>query len=153
VESRDFGNNYIEEIMPSKKPTFGILKGHHNVDQIEFNIIFRKPEYPVIVISANRLYSAFNIKQLAKSCVSSVPIANNSYIQVIDSRGSEFWYSPESYVLSPGFAFKKWTKKMIIETFNNSSKAKVTSQEYSMKSLSSKRLEKVIRDICEMLRT
>ncbi|SPD74536.1 conserved hypothetical protein [uncultured Desulfobacterium sp.] len=138
--------------MPNKKPAFGILQGHQNVDQIQFNIIFRKPEYPVIVISANRLYSAFNIKQLAKSCVSSVPIEKNSYIQVIDSSGSEFWYSPEKYILSPGFAFKKWTKKMIIEAFNNSINAKDTSQEYSMKSLSSKRLEKILRDICEMLR-
>ena len=123
------------------------------MDQIEFNIILRKPKYPVIVLSDNRLYSAFNIKQLAKSCISSVPIENNSYIQVIDSTGSEFWYSPENYVLSPGFSFKKWTKKRIIEAFNNSANAKDPLQEYSMKSLSSKRLEKIIRDICEMLRS
>ena len=123
------------------------------MDQIKFNIILREPKYPVIVVSDNRLYSAFNIKQLAKSCISSVPIENNSYIQVIDSTGSEFWYSPENYVLSPGFSFKKWTKKRIIEAFNNSANAKDSLQEYSMKSLSSKRLEKIIRDICEMLRS
>ena len=123
------------------------------MDQIKFNIILREPKYPVIVVSDNRLYSAFNIKQLAKSCISSVPIENNSYIQVIDSTGSEFWYSPENYVLSPGFSFKKWTKKRIIEAFNNSANAKDPLQEYSMKSLSSKRLEKIIRDICEMLRS
>jgi hypothetical protein len=123
------------------------------MEQIEFTIIFRKPKYPVIVVSANRLYSAFNIGQLAQGCISSVPIRNVSYIQVIDSTGSEFWYSPENYVLSPGFVFKKWTKKRIIEAFNNSTNAKDILQEYSMKSLSSKRLEEIIRDICEILRS
>ena len=123
------------------------------MDQIEFNIIMRKPKYPVIVLSAERLYSAFNIKQLAKSCISSVPIEGKNIIQVIDSTGEEFWYSPEHYVLSPGFSFKRWTKKLLIETFNSSSNAKVSKQEYSAKSLSTKRLEKIIRDICELLKS
>ena len=123
------------------------------MDQIEFNIIMRKPKYPVIVLSAERLYSAFNIKQLAKSCISSVPIEGKNIIQVIDSTGEEFWYSAEHYVLSPGFSFKRWTKKLLIETFNSSSNAKDSKQEYSAKSLSTKRLEKIIRDICELLKS
>ena len=123
------------------------------MSQIEFNIILRKPKYPVIVVSNDKLYSAFNIKQLAKSCISSMPIENKTTIQVVDSTGEEFWYSPEQYILSPGFSFKKWTKKQIIEAFNSSKNAKDSMQEYSMKSLSSKRLEKIIRDICEMLRS
>jgi len=123
------------------------------MSQIEFNIILRKPKYPVIVVSNEKLYSAFNVKQLAKSCISSLPIENKTIIQVVDSTGEEFWYSPEQYILSPGFSFKKWTKKRIIEAFNNSKNAKDSTQEYSMKSLSSKRLEKIIRDICEMLRS
>ncbi len=123
------------------------------MSQIEFNIILRKPKYPVIVVSNDRLYSAFNIKQLAKSCISSMPIENKTIIQVVDSTGEEFWYSPEQYVLSPGFSFKKWTKKRIIEAFNSSKNAKDSTQEYSMKSLSSKRLEKIVREICEMLRS
>ena len=31
-------------------------------DQIEFKVLFRNPEYPVIVISKNTLTAAFNIK-------------------------------------------------------------------------------------------
>jgi hypothetical protein len=42
--------------------------------EIEFHIVWRKPKHPVIVVSDGRLYSAFNIKQLAKICISSVPI-------------------------------------------------------------------------------
>ncbi|MCK5191673.1 MAG: hypothetical protein KAR12_16635 [Methylococcales bacterium] len=123
------------------------------MDKIEFNIKIRKPKYPVIVVSAERLYSAFNIKQLAKSCISSTPIEGKDIIQVIDSTGEEFWYSPEYYILTPGFSFKKWTKKHLIEVFNCSSNAKDSMQEYSIKSLSTKRLEKIVGDICELLRS
>jgi hypothetical protein len=122
------------------------------MDQIEFNIILRKPIYPVIIISAEKLYSAFNIKQLAKCCISSVPIEEKTIIPVIDSTGEEFWYSPEKYVLSPGFSFKRWTKKKLIESFNCSSNAQNSLQKYSVKSLSSKRLEKIVSDICELIR-
>ena len=124
------------------------------MDEIEFNIIMRKPKYPVIVLSAERLYSAFNIEQLAKSCISSTPpIEGKDIIPVIDSTGEEFWYSPEHYVLSPGFSLKKWTKKHLIEIFNCSSNAKDSMQEYSTKSLSAKRLGKIVGDICELLRS
>ena len=85
------------------------------MEKLEFTIIMRKPKYPVIILSAERLYSAFNIKQLAKSCLFSTPIEGKKYIQVIDSTGEEFWYSPEHCVLSPGFSFKKWTKKQLID--------------------------------------
>lgn len=70
---------------------------------------------------------------------------------MVDSTGSEFWYFPEQYILSPGFVTKKWTKKKLIETFNNSSNAKELNKEYSMKSLSSKKLQEVIGDICRIL--
>jgi len=30
-----------------------------SMDQIKFKIIFRKPEYPVIVVSIDRCYSGF----------------------------------------------------------------------------------------------
>jgi len=122
------------------------------MNEIEFNIIWRNPKYPVIVVSDKWLYSAFDIKQLAISCMSSVPIEGNTYVQVIDSTGEEFWYSPENYALTPGFSFKKWTKKRIIEAFNNSINVKDFLQEYSLKSLSSKRLDKIISDICKLLR-
>lgn len=123
------------------------------MSEIKFDIFMRAPQYPVIVVSANRLYSAYNIKQLAKNCLAATPTENKQIVQVIDSTGEEFWFSPEAHILSPGFSFKKWTKKQIIETFNNSSNAKNSKQEYSLKSLSNKRLEKIINDICTLLNT
>ncbi len=122
-------------------------------DQIEFNIYFRKPIYPLIIISADELMVAYNIKELAICCVTALPTDEDTVIKAIDSTAVEFWYSPKNCVIAPGFAAKKWAKKKIVETFNNSSNAIDSNQEYSTKSLSNKRLSKVIGDICEMLRS
>ncbi len=121
------------------------------MEEVEFRIMFRRPEYPVLIISSGNLYSAYNLKQLAEICVSLTTKGSEKKPLVVDSTGSEFWYLPEEYILSPGFVTKKWTKKKVIETFNNSSNAKESNQEYSMKSLSSKKVEKVIGDICRIL--
>lgn len=121
------------------------------MEEVEFRIMFRRPEYPVLIVSSRKLYSAFNLKQLAEICVSLTLEGSENKPRVVDSTGSEFWYLPEEYTLSPGFVTKKWTKIKLIETFNNSSNSRESNQEYSMKSLSSKKLEKVIGDICRIL--
>jgi hypothetical protein len=121
------------------------------MEEVEFRIMFRRPDYPVVIVSSGKLYSAFNLKQLAEICVSLTREGIENKPLVVDSTGNEFWYLTEEYTLSPGFFNKKWTKKKLIETFNNSSNARESNQEYSMKSLSSKKLEKVIGDICRIL--
>ena len=119
-----------------------------------FKILFRGPVYPAIIISDKRqLFSAFDIEELAIGCMSSNPLKGDSTISVIDSTGEEFWYTPEQNVITFGFSSKKWTKKTIIELFNNSSNAKKVNLDYPLKSLSSKRLAKIITDICEVLRS
>jgi hypothetical protein len=121
--------------------------------EVEFLIMFRRPKYPVLIVSSGNTYSGFNLKQLAEICVSIPPDGDNHKTQVIDSTGSEFWYMPEKFILSPGFVFKKWSKKQLIETFNNSLNIRESQQEYSMKSLSSKKLERIIGDLCRLLNT
>jgi hypothetical protein len=122
------------------------------MEKVEFRIMFRSPEYPVLIVSSEKLYSAFNLKQLAEICVSLNLVDSEEKLRVVDSTGSEFWYLPDECVLSPGFVFKKWTKKKLIETFNGSSNAIEANQEYSMKSLSAKKLERVVEDICLILK-
>jgi hypothetical protein len=122
------------------------------MDQTKFNILFRRPVYPLIVISKNHLRAAFNIKELAICCMSAIPEKDGGVVKAIDSSGEEFWYSPENCVISPGFAFKKWTKKEIIALYNNSDFVG-SDEEYSTKSISSKRLDRIISDICELLKS
>ena len=121
---------------------------HH----IDFHILIRKPKYPLIVISSNALYSAFDIHELARNCVKSIPADGEIYIKAIDSSGEEFWYTPEKYVITPGFFCKKWTKKQIVELYNKSLKENQEEHRYSTKSLSAKRLERIVADICILLK-
>ena len=122
------------------------------MNKIQFNIFFRNPKYPVIVISGDVLYSAFEIDELASCCISSIPREDENHIKVIDSSGEEFWYSPKHYALSPGLSFRKWTKKSIIELYNKSINAQLSEQSYSLKSISSKRLGTIVKDISDLLR-
>jgi len=122
------------------------------MSEIDFRIILRKPIYPVIIISADQLYSAFNIKQLAKGCVNAIPIEDKEIVKVIDSTGEEFWYSMGNYALSPGFSSRKWTKKHVIEMYNKRSNIIDTNFQFPLKSLSSKRLDSIIGELCERLK-
>ena len=122
------------------------------MSEIVFSILLRRPIFPVIVVSADRLYSAFTVKQLAGICACSVPIGDTKVVQVVDSTGEEFLYYPEKCSMIPAFYAKRWTKKRLIEAFNSSTKAECLEQEYSMKSLPNKRLDKVVSDICVLLR-
>ena len=79
-------------------------------DRIEFNILFRKPIYPLVVISADKFMAAYNIRELAICCIAALPVDEGGIIKAIDSRGEEFWYSIENCAIAPGFASKRWTK-------------------------------------------
>ncbi|NYZ67763.1 hypothetical protein H0A36_17250 [Endozoicomonas sp. SM1973] len=122
------------------------------MSKVEFNVILRNPVYPVIIISVDRLYSAFNINQLAENCLKSIPAEKSEIIKAIDSTGKEFWYSASRHTISPGFSFKKTTKKQIIEMYNKSQGVNKSDLEYSVKSLSNKRLDRIIIEICERLK-
>lgn len=118
----------------------------------QFIIAIREPVYPLIVISAEGLYSAFNIEELAFYCVNGILLDGDKYIKAIDSRGEEFWYVPEQFTIAPSFFGKKWPKKKIIELYNNSIHEQDEFEQYSLKSLSAKKVEKIVADICKILK-
>ena len=119
---------------------------------VDFQILIRKPKYPLIVISSNNLYSAFDIHELSQKCVKSTLSNEDTCIKAIDSSGEAFWYTPEKYVISPGFFCKKWTKKQIVELYNKSLNENQREHHCSTKSLSAKRLQKIVSDICNSLK-
>ena len=123
-----------------------------NNDKIKFSVLFRSPKYPVIVIAEDDIWPATGIEELGVVCVISAPIEGDENIIVIDSTGEEFWYVPEQCAIAPGFFRKKWTKKQIIELYNNSEAAKESGIQYPVKSLSSKRLSTIVGDICGILK-
>lgn len=120
-------------------------------EDINFRILFRLPNYPVIVITDEGLYSAYNIKQLGTLCVISEPIEDSFEVIVIDSSGAEFKYFAEQTTLMPGILNKRWTKKQIIELYNTSVNAEETNIKYPMKSISNKKVSRIIGEICDLL--
>jgi len=119
---------------------------------IEIKVAFRGPKYPAIVISRDRLYSASHPKDLVSRLISSNPLEGEDRIKIIDNTGEEFWYHPDDQILSPGFPYTKWTKRRIIDLYNESRNSEESGISYSTKSLSSKRLSSIIADICELIR-
>ena len=119
--------------------------------EIEFKILFRSPKYPVIVISQDKLITGYDINTLSRALLSVPPPSTKDYVKVLDFTGEEFWFYPDKTYLTPGFFPKKWTKKRVIELYNNSSNAKKSSSSYPLKSLSSKKFSRIIGDICELL--
>ncbi len=101
--------------------------------QITFKVLLRSPKYPVIVITDDGLASAYNIEQLGTLCVLSEPFDDDDDIKVIDSKGEAFLYFPEHTSLLPGIINRKWTKKQIIELYNNSTQATESGEEYPLK--------------------
>ena len=122
-----------------------------NDEEIYFRILLRGPKYPAIVISADDIWPAYNLEELGVACYYSLPIKNSTMVSVVDVTGEEFLYMPDKTALMPGIARKKWTKKKIIELFNNSDAAKEGNMQYPLKSLSNKRLDTIITEICGLL--
>ena len=121
--------------------------------QVNFRVFLRGPQYPVIVVSNDDIYPAFNIKELGTACYSLAPLENSNKISIVDCTGEEFLYLSDQVTLAPGIGSKKWTKKKIIDLFNNCGTAQKEAIHYSPKSLSNKRLPSIVHEICTMLAT
>ena len=122
-------------------------------DEVYFRIFLRSPRYPVIVISGDYIYPAVKIKDLGNTCYSLSPPGSSNNIAVVDSAGEEFFYMTDQTTLAPGIGRKNWTKKRIIDLFNNCSTAQEEEIHYSPKSLSNKRVATIVNEICTMLAT
>ena len=105
---------------------------------IVISVVFRGPKYPTIVISRDRLYSATYPGDLVSRLISSNPSESEECTKIIDNTGEEFWYHPDDQIQSPGFPYTKWTKRRIIDLYNESRNSEESGITYSTKSLSSR---------------
>ena len=97
-----------------------------NAGKILFHALLRIPDYPVIIVGADRLRTAKNLKGLAEACLVSPLPEGESMIIAIDITGDEFWHSPGQYAIIPGFVHKQWTKKRMVDLYNQSTNARET---------------------------
>ena len=120
-------------------------------EQEYFRVLLRGPKYPAIVIDADDILPVYNLKELGTACYFSIPAKGSAIVSVVDVTGEEFMYMPDKTALMPGISRKKWTKKRIIDLFNNCETAKEGNMRYPSKSLSNKRLDVIISEICDLL--
>ncbi len=110
--------------------------------------LFRKPKYPILIETDGRVMGARSAERIDRLCKQSSFTAKQTYI-VIDSIGEGWSFSPDHNVISPLAMHKRWTKAKIIELFNASLDQTQSDAHYKSGSLSSKRLEKIVREIVE----
>ncbi|WP_018402891.1 hypothetical protein [Marinobacter gelidimuriae] len=110
--------------------------------------LFRKPKYPVLIETDERVMGARSGERIGRLCNQSSFDAKESYI-VIDSSGEGWSFFPAHEVISPLTTQKRWTKAKIIELFNASLAGTGNDAHYEPGSLSSRRLEQIVREIVE----
>jgi dTDP-4-dehydrorhamnose reductase len=119
------------------------------MSRTDFGVLFREPIFPVVGIVNDKIVSAFSMETLASILVRFIPSSDEDIVKLVDATGEEFWYSGAQRVLSPGFLGKRWTKRQIIDLYNN----QVGSDpRYSARSLSNKRLSEVVAEISDLIR-
>jgi len=114
------------------------------------NYLFRKPKYPVICNIDGYVIAAKSEKSLVKY-LSEVELDLKRTYNLVDSTAEDWVFSPEHMFVSPLTFKKKWSKKDVISIFNNRINSSSEEVQYSEKSLSSKRFEKVFGDIVDLL--
>ena len=111
--------------------------------------MFRKPKFPLIGNFEGHFISAQNTRELTRK-LSKISLEDKTY-NFLDSTGEGWAIYTEHMVISPIATKKRWTKKEIIALFNERKNLELADGEmYSEKSLSSKRVHKIIYDLVEM---
>lgn len=118
----------------------------------ELSHLFPNPRYPVIVEIDGNLVAAKSLRKLGEQLLHFDLVESQSY-DAIDKTG-ESWalmVIENKAVLSP-FTFTKQRSKLeLIRSFNNRKNKPADEVEYSEKSLSSKRLDRIIAEIADRL--
>lgn len=117
--------------------------------KVIIDYLFRKPKFPVIGVIDDWLVTAAS-EALFQRRVAKIRLEPDTKYSIIDASGEDWeFYSDKMYVVPT--MRRKWSKKKIIQTYNQSRNCAQTGITYSEKSLSSKRFEVVIGDIVELI--
>ncbi len=115
-----------------------------------FVYMFRKPKYPIIGNINGFLICGKNERQLFANLENRATSIDDKY-DLFDANGDLWNLSLDKMLIAPTMLKRRWTKMRLIELFNSSQNSKIISQQYSTKSLSSKKLGKIFLDILELV--
>ena len=116
---------------------------------IDIKYVLRKPKFPLIGNFEGHFISAKNTRELSRK-LSKISLKDDFY-DFLDITAEGWALSTEYMAISPLTEKKRWTKKEIIALFNERKNLELSDGKmYSEKSLSSKRVDKIIYDLVEM---
>ena len=114
------------------------------------NFLFRKPRFPLMIDTGYGLLGAKSWAACEKR-LATFTFPDMAPRDVIDATAEAFSLYPEHMAFSPLTFKKRWTKMAIIELYNSSKGPGCP--EYPTTSLGNKSLEKVVKDIVDLLTT
>ena len=118
----------------------------------EFGHLFRSPTYPVILDVDGSLIAAKSPIELARKLARLQLPAERRYPAVaVNGENWELNTYVDEAILSPTLMKRRWTKLDVVRLYNQRKNRRRGEQPYSEKSLSSKRVDRVIGEIVEFL--
>jgi len=116
---------------------------------MKIDYLYRLPKFPIIGVIDDWLVTAPSAAVFERR-LGKVTLAPDARYNIIDSTG-ELWdfYSSKNYIVPT--MRRKWSKKKIVQTYNQSSNCTQVGEAYSEKSLSAKRFELVFADILALV--
>jgi len=112
--------------------------------------IFRKPKFPIIC-DIDRVLIAAKSERAFTTQLDRLKFDINKSYNLISISGEGWMFLPKQAAISPLTAKKKWTKKEVIALYNNRKISGNDGIQYSEKSLSAKRFDKIFTDIVDLL--
>ena len=114
------------------------------------SFLFRKPKFPIICNFDGIVIAANSLKLLEKK-LKKIPIDSEEYYDIVDVTSEGWGFSAKHMAISPLTIKKKWFKKEVIDLYNNRENSSKHDKKYSLKSLSSKRFDKIFMEIVDLL--
>ncbi len=114
--------------------------------------IFRSPKFPLICDAGDILLGAVSLNDFAEQvAILDLPAAAN--VPVVDAAAEGWVFNTQHCVVSPLTTKKRWAKKEVISLFNASDAAEKLGTQYSERSLSAKRFDRIITEIVELIQS
>jgi len=111
---------------------------------------FRSPVFPVICNVGEVLVGAESPDQL-DAHLSSLDLPADSQLPMVDADAEGWVFDTTHYIVSPLTFKKRWTKKEVIAMFNHSTAARTLGGQYSERSLSAKRFDRIMGEIVGLI--
>ncbi len=111
---------------------------------------FRRPYFPIICKIGTELVCGDTLQQFERRLKKFDLVAEETF-PLVDASGEGWVLVPKFSAISPLTFDKRWSKKRIVEMFNASVNAERARLQYPYRSLGSRSIEVVVRDVAAVL--